>query len=849
MSNNERKWAAVAGFSALVVSLATTPGFGCGDSVATGGAGGGTPGGPGAGGAGGSDTTLSVGPSTGTGMVVECPTPCQATEVCSHGVCVPKQEACKKDNECVNDTYCDPAVGCLPWEGKEPGKDPNCINVIAAGILSPKVKCEFSKAPDGDPFPNHVDVQGTPIVVNFNGFEKVPDAPEPVPVGTPSIAASFTATVVGNYTEELGVIRVLSGKDCSIEANLGGTDLDGDGLPDYTVSSATLAAGDLDGDKKAEIVANGADGSTLAFTRKNGQWGLLWKLPYQAGIPGGPCTPANHRCPLGWAGPAIHDLDNDGVPEILREGAVISAAGALLSPAPPGYASYLSGAFPVAANLDQDPNIEFTNGQFIWEWQGGAWVQEPAFPGASASAPGHVAIADFGAYGAGLPANNPEIAVVRNSLTMVYAVTGELVQQPLAVPGAGGGGPPTISDFDNDGLPELAVAGQAYYTIYDIDCGPTPRPNGKCSLGVCDFLGAGASCAPGGGIAWSRSTQDISSNVTGSSVFDFEADGVPEVVYGDECFTRVYNGVTGDVIFSQYRSSCTWYENPLIADVDGNFRADLVTPSNKACGGPEGIECKTLDANGVDAQFPGLRCQTGADCVSGMCDAGLCRCAADGQCCAAGDAAVCLEEGYKCAPPPDGTPGAGNTCRAAHPHGVSGIRVYSDANDKWVRSRMIWNQHAYAVTHVNEDGTIPMTSDWKNNWDVSGLNNFRQNVPGNANGTATGDATAGASATHACDGTGASLVAPVCNRGADTIGAGLAVGFYVNGVKVCETTTQSLLLPEQCDLVSCTWGMPPATEDMAVDVIVKPNDDGAYAECKPGNNDGIVKGVFCKPAG
>jgi hypothetical protein len=274
----------------------------------------------------------------------------------------------------------------------------------------------------------------------------------------------------------------------------------------------------------------------------------------------------------------------------------------------------------------------------------------------------------------------------------VYAVTGELVQQPIAVPGAGGGGPPTISDFDNDGLPELAVAGQAYYTIYDIDCGPTPRPNGKCSLGVCDYLGAGAPCAAGGGIAWARSTQDLSSNVTGSSVFDFEADGVPEVVYGDECFTRVYNGITGDVMFSQYRSSCTWYENPIIADVDGNFRADLVTPSNKACGGPEGIECVTLDANGVDPQFPGLRCQTGADCSSAVCDAGLCRCAADSECCAAGDAAVCLEEGYKCAPPPAGTPGAGNTCRAAHPHGVSGIRVYSDANDKWVRSRMIWNQ-------------------------------------------------------------------------------------------------------------------------------------------------------------
>ena len=135
-----------------------------------------------------------------------------------------------------------------------------------------------------------------------------------------------------------------------------------------------------------------------------------------------------------------------------------------------------------------------------------------------------------------------------NSTAMVYARTGELAQPPIAVPGAGGGGPPTISDFDGDGFPELAVAGQAFYTVYDIDCGPTPRPGGVCPPGTCDFLGG--PCAAGGGIAWSRSTQDISSNVTGSSVFDFEADGTAEVVYGDECFVRVYNGVTGDVLFS-----------------------------------------------------------------------------------------------------------------------------------------------------------------------------------------------------------------------------------------------------------------------------------------------------------
>ncbi len=803
------------------------------------GAGGRGTGGAGGMGQGGEGGSFVVGPGSGVGgFTGTCDPVCDpATHLCSHGVCVPVA-GCTNDAQCKNDTYCDQATKqCLPWEGTMPGNDPSCINVIAAGIFSPRVKCEFAKAPDGDPFPNHVDVQGSPVVVNFN---------KPAAAGPPSIAASFTATVVGNYTEDLGVIRVLRGTDCSLEANLGGTDLDADGITDWTVSSATLATGDLDGDDVAEIVAYGSDGSTLAFTKKNGTWGLLWKSPFQAGMFGGPCNAANNRCPVGWAGPSIHDLDDDGKPEILREGAVLRADGTVAVVAPGGYASYSAGLFSVAANLDQDPNIEFTNGQFIWEWAGGAWVQEPGFPGASASAPGHVALADFGAYGAGVPASNPEIAVVRSSLVMVYAIDGTLVQPPIAVPGAGGGGPPTISDFDGDGLPEVAVAGQAFYTIYDIDCGAAPRPGGTCNAGSCDF--AGTTCAPGSYILWSRSTQDLSSNVTGSSVFDFEADGSSEVVYGDECFVRVYEGNTGTVLFSQYRSSCTWYENPIIADVDGNFRADLVTPSNKACS-PDGtgIVCQTLDANGVDPQFPGVRCMAATECLSGVCDAGLCRCTETKQCCGANDDAACIEEGFKCAPPPVGTPGTGNSCRAGHPHGVSGIRVYSDTNDKWVRSRTIWNQHPYAVTHVNEDGTIPKTSTWMNNWDNPELNNFRQNVPGNANGKATGDPTAGASEFFACSGAGVEMSAPICNRGADPIGVGLNVGFYLGAQKICEAKTTEAILPEECSQVNCVWTSPPQVENQKVDVTVIPNDDGAYAECKGGNNVGTIYGVFCKP--
>jgi hypothetical protein len=793
-----------------------------GSAGATGGTGGGGKGGTaGTGGAtGGKGGASGASGSSGAGGAA-CA--CKPTEICVQGACVTKI-TCATNDDCQNDTFCDPAQkACVPWTTAMPPDDATCIHVTTAGVLSPTIGCEFTKAPAGDAFPGHVDVQGTPIVVPFDGGK---DSIKPV------IAASFTATVVSNYTEDLGVIRVLDGGTCALDANLGGTDLDGDGKVDWTVSSASLAAADLDGDGAPEIVAYGSDGTVLAFTRKANAWKLLWK---SAADPVWVCNAGNHRCPGGWAGPSIHDLDDDGKPEILREGRVYSSTGKLLSGAPPGYVSYSQGLFDVVANIDEDPAPELVNGDAVWSWKAGAWVKQAYFAPA-AGAPGFVALADFGAYGTGVPATAPEIVVVRNDSVIIYDRTGGIVLGPIAVPGTGGG-PPTIADFDGDGLPEVAVAAKAFYTVFDPDCTATPRPGGKCNNPTCDS----GPCPKG--VLWSKSTQDISSSVTGSSVFDFEGDGVSEVVYGDECFTRVYSGTSGEVIFSQYRSSCTWYENPVIADTDGNFRADLVVPSNKACSPTgDGIACGGLTADGVDAQFNGLRCKTGKDCVSGSCDAGLCRCTTSAQCCTAKNDAACIEAGTKCAAPNAGTPGTGNTCRASHPHGTNGIRVYRDANDQWVKSRAIWNQHAYAVTNVGDLGTVPKTSAWKANWLDKSLNNFRQNVPGSANVQAVPDLTSKSAGAFTCTGGKAHLSAIVCNRGADKAAAGIAVSFSSAGMTVCGATTTGVLQPGVCETVTCDWASPPKT---GVDVTVSADGGGSVTECHEGNNTGTIPAVFC----
>ncbi len=805
------------GADAVVMSGASSPGSG----------------GSGAAGQGGSSESVTVG--VGAGGPVDCADPCEAGNVCSHGVCIPLT-MCDGDNDCQYDTHCS-ASACAPWEGEIPPYDPDCSQQFADGVLQPTIQCEFSTPPMGDAFPDHVDVQTSPIVIHLSPDPNKPELPSS---GPSRIIAPFTQTIANNYSEGRGVIRVLNGADCTLEANLGGVDVDGDNQVDWIVSSAALAAADIDLDGRPEIIAYGADGSTIAFGHDGNKWGFAWKAPLPPGVSWAACDANGSRCPKGWGGAAIHDLDDDGQPEIIREGVVFSNTGALLSGPPPNYQSYGSGLFSVLANLDQDPQIELTNGKQIWSYQGGVWVEDPSYAGTL----GHVAVADFGAYGSGLPASNPEIAVVSGGNVYVRAATGEIVQGPVTLPGGGTGGPPTISDFDGDGLVELAVASKGAYTVFDIDCGANPRPGGQCPPGSCDFNGG--TCPLD--IAWSRESQDFSSSVTGSSIFDFEADGSAEAIYADECFVRVYEGSTGIVLFSQFRSSCTWYETPIVADVDGDYRAELVTPSNKACSpGGQGVACTMLNADGVDKLFNGLRCDKPGDCVSGNCDAGLCRCMSSAGCCAAADDMACEQQGYRCAAANSGTPGNGNTCRASHPGGVSGIRVYSDANDQWVTSRRIWNQHAYAVTHVHESGSVPKTSSWANNWDDAKLNNFRQNVPGEASGDASSDMTAGASKKVDCTSAGATMYVPVCNRGSLPVGPGVAAGFYLKTQLLCEGKTADTLKPGECEFVSCVWAGAPTSLEEAVDVTVFADEGDSVSECKEGNNIGGVFGVFCKP--
>ncbi|NIS30277.1 MAG: VCBS repeat-containing protein, partial [Actinobacteria bacterium] len=47
-----------------------------------------------------------------------------------------------------------------------------------------------------------------------------------------------------------------------------------------------------------------------------------------------------------------------------------------------------------------------------------------------------------------------------------------------------------------------------------------------------------------------------------------------------------------------------------------------------------------------------------------------------------------------------------------------GFVILRDPEDRWASSRPIWNQHAYSVSHVTDDGQVVQTSSWDQNWTV-----------------------------------------------------------------------------------------------------------------------------------
>ncbi len=175
--------------------------------------------------------------------------------------------------------------------------------------------------------------------------------------------------------------------------------------------------------------------------------------------------------------------------------------------------------------------------------------------------------------------------------------------------------------------------------------------------------------------------------------------------------------------------------------------------------------------------------------------------------------------------------------------GPHGIQVFGEAADNWVRTRKIWNQHAYHVTNVNDDGSIPATEE--NNWEIPGLNNFRQQ----AQLTGVLDAPNLEAADLSMDEdrcpNSVRLWARVRNTGAAGALPGVEVAFYLGDpvgdlIGVARTTIR--LLPGESELVSVDFPLPFELQGENFRWYVMADDDGtgdgSLHECHEDDNQG-----------
>ncbi len=83
-----------------------------------------------------------------------------------------------------------------------------------------------------------------------------------------------------------------------------------------------------------------------------------------------------------------------------------------------------------------------------------------------------------------------------------------------------------------------------------------------------------------GKLAWSVANDDITSGKIGVSAYDFDADGIDEVIIQDQNRVRILDGRSGLVLASIKNTTGSLWEIPMVVDLAGDDDAELIVVAN-----------------------------------------------------------------------------------------------------------------------------------------------------------------------------------------------------------------------------------------------------------------------------
>ena len=284
----------------------------------------------------------------------------------------------------------------------------------------------------------------------------------------------------------------------------------------------TVAAADLDGDGVVEIVLSDFASPVIQVVNHLGE---VKKEFTKSGKPLGSVT--------------LSDINNDGVVEIVNGDNVFSYDSGLL------YTTNWSAAS-IAFDADNNGTQEVLSGGGLYDSNG---VQLWQY-----GAPGSMWFSSVVNLDDDL---EPEIVISNpsnNASESVFAVLEHdgNVKWELTNPNNLGGGAQAVSNFLGANSLGIVYSGYSSVDMYNTS----------------------------GEVVWSFANGDVFNGKMGVSAYDFNGDGIDEVIVQDHLKVRVLNGLNGEVLSTVANSTWSLWEYPVIVDLSGDDNAELITVSN-----------------------------------------------------------------------------------------------------------------------------------------------------------------------------------------------------------------------------------------------------------------------------
>jgi len=772
------------------------------------------------------------------GETAQC---CAAGAVCQGGSCVTD---CGNDVEC-NGVCCGSGEACISGACVPRDAVDRCEFRPPVGEFAPTIGCRWTppEAPldataEEIEIARMSEVVMTPSVANLtddNG-DGVTNA-----LDTPDIAFVSFESTSDNCCNSPGVLRVVSGACNSDGTMITHATLRGLAPDDRIGNSTGIALGNLHpdhvtGERVPEIVATFKNGGAIAW-RRTADDGSVWEVMWQ-----NDSLPTN-RHTRGGAQPSIADLNADGRPEVIIGNVVLDGltgkgpgdvglpAGALawdgrdleaMTEANVGIGNnaYL-GPVSTVADLDRDGLQEVIAGNTVYNYDGSErWTHEYTTTnsscGGSLDCDGYNAVGNFDGDDEG------EVVIIRLGELFILNHDGSPVAGiplPIRIPGAlANVAEPTYSpaayvpsvplyDEDGDLLPPERILCQAEGALdlpaYD-DLGNAITSEG--SQVVVHTAGANEGGPPTVADFDGDGFPEVgTASSTAYVVFDFQCTGnpLPEgcerewvrwLVENDDCSSRV----TGSSAF----------------DFEGDGSAEVLYADETTFRIFKGSDGTILYQDDTHSSNTRLEMPIVVDVDN------------DGK------AEVVIPE-----PNRDSTRG--------------GIEIWEDADNNWVRTRRIWNQHTYSVTNVTEDGQIPRVPE--PNWTRSPLNNFRQNVQPAGLFDAP-DFLVREISRLDCDESQFTLAVVVGNDGSLSVPPGILTHVVVTiddaqVVDLGTVATRDWLLPGQSEQLEVVFEVPEGPQVTGIVVSATVDDDGVggqrYNECNEDNNRATSNPITC----